>query len=50
MAMRISWYGAECITQYGRFKATLDAIGCHHCYSSRIAPVDAMVIDFGVKK
>jgi hypothetical protein len=30
MAMRIRWYGAECITQYGRSSATLDATGCHH--------------------
>ena len=25
MAMRIRWYGAESITQYGRSRATLDA-------------------------
>jgi len=30
MAMQISWYGAERITQYGRSRATLDATGCFH--------------------
>ena len=41
-------------TQYGRSRATLDAIGCQHWalgkYSSRIIPADAMVIDFDIKK
>ena len=52
MAMRIRRYGAKCIAQYGRSRATLDATGCHHWanYSPRIAPADAMVINFGVKK
>ena len=27
MAMRIRWYGAERIAQYGRSRATLDATG-----------------------
>jgi hypothetical protein len=36
MAMRIRWYGAKSIAQNGK-------------YLSRIAPADAMVIDFGVK-
>ena len=27
MAMRIRWYDAECIAQYGRSRATLDATG-----------------------
>ena len=52
MTMRIRRYGAERIFQYGRSRATLDAIGCCHrasICSSRIAPADAMVIDFGVK-
>jgi hypothetical protein len=53
MAMRIRWYGAERIAQYGRPRATLDATG-HWTpplgkYSPRIAPADALVIDFGVK-
>jgi len=37
MAMRIRWYGAECIAQYGRSRATLDATGRHHWAS--ICPV-----------
>jgi len=28
MAMRIRWYCAEHIAQYGRSRATLDATGC----------------------
>jgi hypothetical protein len=52
MAMRIRRYDAERITQYGRSRATLYA--SHHMpplveYSPRIAPADAMVIDFGSK-
>jgi hypothetical protein len=30
MTMRIRWYGAERITQYGRSRATLDVPGRHH--------------------
>ena len=30
MAMRIRWYGAKRIAQYGRSRSTLDATGCHH--------------------
>jgi len=30
MAMRIMWYGAEHIAQYGRSRATLDATGRRH--------------------
>jgi hypothetical protein len=49
--MRIKWYGAKCITEYGRSRATLDATGSHHRAS--IHPIsprrDAMVINFGVK-
>jgi hypothetical protein len=30
MAMQIRWYGAERITQCGRFRATLDATGRRH--------------------
>ena len=30
MAMRISWYGAERIAQYGRSRDTLDASGHRH--------------------
>jgi len=37
MAMRIRWYGAECIAQYGRSRATLDATGRRHWAS--ICPV-----------
>jgi hypothetical protein len=29
MVMRIRWYDAECITQYSRSRATLDATGRH---------------------
>ncbi len=35
MAMRIRWYGAERITQYGRSRATLDATGRNHRASIR---------------
>jgi hypothetical protein len=46
-------YGVKRIAQYGRSRATLDATECHHWalgkYSPRIAPADAMVINFGVK-
>ena len=53
MAMRIRWYGAEHITQYGRSRATLDP-RCHWTppsgkYWPRIVPADVMVIDFSVK-
>ena len=53
MAMRIRRYDAERIAQYGRSRATLDAIS-HQTpplgeYLPRIAPADAMVIDFGSK-
>ena len=53
MAMRIRWYSAEHIAQYGRSRATLDATG-HWMpplgkYSPLIAPADALVINFGVK-
>jgi hypothetical protein len=37
MAMQIRWYGAECIVQYGRFRATLDATGRRH--QASICPV-----------
>ena len=37
MAMRIRWYGAEQIAQYGRSRATLDATGRRHRAS--IGPV-----------
>ena len=30
MAVQIRWYGAEHITQYDRFRATLDAAGRRH--------------------
>ena len=30
MAMQIRWYGTECITQYSRARATLDATGRRH--------------------
>jgi hypothetical protein len=41
-AMQIRWYGAEHISQYGRYRATLDAT-CHWTppsgeYSSLIEP------------
>ena len=50
MAMRIRWYGAERIAQYGRSRATLDATKPPSGkYLSRIAPADTMVVDFGVK-
>jgi hypothetical protein len=51
MAMRIKRYSAERIPQYDRSRATLDATGRPPSgeYSPRIAPADAMVIDFGVK-
>ena len=48
MAMRIRRYSAEHIPQYSRSRATLDATG--HRHWARIAPANAMVIDFGVKK
>ncbi len=52
MAMRISWYGAKRIAQYGRSRATLDASG--RCHRAIICPVllphHAMVLNFGVKK
>ncbi len=49
MAMRIRRYGAEHIAQYRRSRATLDATGRRHwTILPRIAPADAMVIDFGV--
>ena len=38
MAMRIRWYGAERIAQYGRSRATLDATGRRH-RASGIRPV-----------
>ena len=39
MAMRIRWYGAKRIAQYGRSKATLDATGCRHwVISSPVLP------------
>ena len=44
MAMQIRWYGAERIAQYGRSRATPSGK-----YLSRIAPADAIVIDFGIK-
>ena len=51
MAMRIRRYGAKCIAQYGRSRATLDASG--RCHWAIIRPVllphHAMVLDFGVK-
>ncbi len=37
MAMRISWYSAEHITQYGRARATLDATECRDQASIRPA-------------
>jgi len=37
MAMRIRWYSAEHIAQYGRSRATLDAIG--HRNRASIRPV-----------
>jgi hypothetical protein len=37
MAMRIRWYGAKRIAQYGRSRATLDATGC--CHQASIPPV-----------
>jgi hypothetical protein len=37
MAMRIRWYGAKHIAQYGRSRATLDATGRRH--RSSICPV-----------
>jgi len=51
MAMRIKRYGAKRIAQYSRSRAYPR---CHWTppsgkYSPRIAPVDAMVINFGVK-
>ncbi len=49
-AMQIRWYNAEQIAQYSRSRATLDATGCCHWASISILPVDAVVIDFGVKK
>ena len=51
MAMRIKQYGAKHIAQYGRSRATLDATGLRHwvIICPCITPVDAMVIDFGVK-
>ncbi len=50
MAMRIRRYGAKRIAQYGRSRATLDATGRRHRARilPRIAPADAMVIDFGI--
>ncbi len=36
MAMRIRWYGAERIVQYGRSRATLDATGRHYRASIRL--------------
>ncbi len=52
MAMRIRWYSAKCIAQYGRSRATLDASGrCHRAViRPELLPHHAMVIDFGVKK
>jgi len=51
--MQIRRYGAKCIAQYGRSRATLDATGRRDRASihpvSHIAPADAMVIDFGIK-
>ena len=35
MAMRIRWYSAERIAQYGRSRATLDATGRRHRASIR---------------
>jgi len=35
LAVRIRWYGAERIAQYGRSWATLDAIGHRHRASIR---------------
>jgi hypothetical protein len=51
MAMRIRWYGAKHITQYGRSWATLDATGRRHQASicPILPPADAMVINFGLK-
>jgi len=37
MAMWIRWYGAKCIAQYDRSRATLDATGC--CHRASICPV-----------
>ena len=37
MAMRIKWYGAKRIAQYGRSRATLDATG--RCHRVSIHPV-----------
>ena len=49
MAMRIRRYGAERIAEYGRSRATLDAAERRDWGKYRIAPADAMVINFGVK-
>ena len=43
-AMRVRRYDAERIAQYGRSRATPSGK-----YLSRIAPADAIVIDFGIK-
>ena len=43
MAMRIRRYGAKHIAQYGRSRAVQTGV------LPRIAPVDAMVINFGKK-
>ena len=49
MAMRIRWYGAERIAQYGRSRATLDATGCRHWASIHpVSPQRMPWIDFGV--
>ena len=51
--MQFRRYGAKRIAQYSRSRATLDATGRHHWalgkYLPRIAPADAMGINFGVK-
>jgi len=49
MVIRIKWYGAERIAQYGRSRATLDATG-HQKIFTHIALADAMVINFWRKK
>ena len=51
MAMSMRWYGAKRIAHYCRSRATLDAGWTPPPgeYSSRIAPADAMVIDFDVQ-
>ncbi len=49
MAMRIRRYGAKHIAQYGRSRATRHWTLPSGNYLPRIAPADAMVINFGIK-